>query len=241
VRLLDVLKKAGVGTKEQHVAFLGLDQIEKKGKTFGFGSSIPLNKAIRPEVLLAYEMNGDPLPPEHGFPLRVVVPGYIGARSVKWLSDISVQDNPSENYYQALAYKLFPPTIDQNSVDWNSGIMLGEQSLNSVICAPHAGDGITAGSCKVCGYAIAGGENTIASVEVSIDGGKSWLAAELKDVRPWAWCFWEAGVTFLPGPSEIIVRATDSSENSQPQDVETTWNFKGYMNNAWHRVMVHAL
>ncbi len=93
----------------RHVAFAGLDETERHGHRFCFGGSIPLEKALSPEVLLAYEMNGEPLPPVHGAPLRVVVPGYIGARSVKWLSTVTLQDEPSDNYFQAKAYRLFPP------------------------------------------------------------------------------------------------------------------------------------
>ncbi len=83
-----------------------------EGQRFALGGSIPIEKAMNPEVLLVYEMTGQPLTAEHGFPLRVVAPGYIGARSVKWLSNITLQAEPSSNYYQAYSYKLFPPEID---------------------------------------------------------------------------------------------------------------------------------
>jgi len=121
VALRDVLQEAGVGPDVWHVAFLGLDAIHKGREQFAFGGSIPIEKARSAEVLLAYEMNGEPLPPHHGFPVRVLVPGYIGARSVKWLASIVLQDAPSTNYYQALAYKMFPPHIQAERVDWKQG------------------------------------------------------------------------------------------------------------------------
>src|SRR5205085_266415 len=94
-----------------HVAFSGLDLAEEEGELTEFGGSVPLAKASSPEVLLADEMNGEPLLPAHGYPLRVVVPGYIGARSVKWLSTITVQRDPSANYFQARTYRLFPSRV----------------------------------------------------------------------------------------------------------------------------------
>ena len=122
------------------MAFLGLDAIQKGSERFAFGGSIPIEKALSSEVLLAYEMNGHPLPPLHGFPLRVLVPGYIGARSVKWLASIVLQDAPSTNYYQARAYKLFPPHMQAESVDWTQGQMLGALPPNSVIFRPCEGN-----------------------------------------------------------------------------------------------------
>jgi sulfite oxidase len=108
VRLREVLLAAGIDPRAKHVAFTGLDEISNGGDHFGYGGSIPLEKAMEPEVLLAYAMNGESLTPLHGFPLRVVVPGYIGARSVKWLANINLQEQPSLNYFQRRAYRLFP-------------------------------------------------------------------------------------------------------------------------------------
>src|SRR5262249_28072208 len=125
VTLREVLLAAGVGPEVQHVAFLGLDAMHKGGGRVAFGGSISIEKGMSAEVLLAYEMNGQPLPPHHGFPLRVLVPGYIGARSVKWLASIVLQDAPSSNYYQAHAYKVFPSHIQAERADWTQGQMLG--------------------------------------------------------------------------------------------------------------------
>jgi sulfite oxidase len=237
--LQEVLRAAGVEPEAQHAAFSGLDQIEMEDQKFGFGGSIPIAKAMSPEVLLAYEMNGEPLTAEHGAPLRVVTPGYLGARSVKWLGSIRLQEEPSSNYYQAYAYKLFPPEVDEETAEWEKGLMLGELSVNSVIYQPMNEETVPAGSVPVRGYAITGGGRSVERVDVSIDGGESWVTAELEEGNdPWAWRFWEASVDLEPGQYEIVARAWDAAANTQPELSEHIWNFKGYMNNAWHKVQV---
>ncbi|HTQ80690.1 MAG TPA: sulfite oxidase, partial [Thermoanaerobaculia bacterium] len=164
--LADLLRLARPRPEARHVLFTGLDDVERQGRVFGFGGSIPLDKALTPDPILAYEMNGAPLPPLHGWPLRALIPGYIGARSVKWLSRITLAENPSDNYFQAHAYRLFPPHVTAQNVDWDSGLMLGELILNSVICAPLGGETVTAGRVLVQGYAIAGGGRRVERVEV---------------------------------------------------------------------------
>ncbi len=238
VSLFDVLQKAGIKPEAKHVALSGLDDIEKEGQDFQFGGSIPIRKAADPEVLLAFEINGETLPPVHGYPLRLVVPGYIGARSVKWLSRITLQAEPSTNYYQAKAYRLFPPETRRENVVWETGIELGEFSVNTVICKPGDGERIPAGRVLVQGYALAGGGRTIQRVDLCINGS-NWQTADLgKDGDRWTWRFWEKEVELKPGQNEITARGWDSATNTQPEDASTIWNFKGYMNNAWHRVTV---
>jgi sulfite oxidase len=239
VSLRDVLLAAEVVSEARHIAFTGLDGVQKADRRFGFGGSIPIGKALSHEVLLAYEMNGQPLPPDHGYPLRVVVPGYIGARSVKWVSSITVQTEPSANFFQANSYKLFPPQAQANTADWEQGLMLGELSVNAVICQPQEGETLPVGPMKVRGYAMAGGQ--IERVDVSADEGHTWVIADLLgESRPWTWRFWEAEIQLEYGSRHIIARAWDSAANTQPEDVRQIWNFKGYMNNAWHRVKVHV-
>lgn len=240
VALRDVLDAAWFKDEARHVAFLGLDEIEKRGERFGFGGSVPVDKALGTEVILAYEMNGEPLPPVHGFPLRAIVPGYIGARSVKWLSEITLQTEPSDNYYQARAYKLFPPQTDAESADWERGLMLGELSVNSVITAPASGATIEGGSVLVQGYATAGGSRSVERVDVSADDGRTWTIATLaeSDGEPWTWRLWEARLELPAGIHTVTARAWDSAANTQPEDPRRIWNFKGYMNNAWDRVTV---
>ncbi|CAN5372102.1 sulfite oxidase [soil metagenome] len=237
--LRDVLAAAGVHDKAAHAAFVGLDEVEKRNERFGFGGSIPLEKALNGEVLLAYEMNGEPLPMVHGFPLRAVVPGYIGARSVKWLERIKLQTEPSDNYYQAHAYKLFPPHVRAETADWENALTLGEQSLNAVICQPADGTTLEKGAVVIQGYAVAGGNRRVERVDVSIDGGETWKVADWEsENQNWAWRFWQARIELPPGAQQIVVRAWDSAANTQPEDARHIWNFKGYMNNAWHRVNV---
>jgi sulfite oxidase len=237
-RLSDVLRSAGIADDAAHVAFLGLDTIEKQGRRFGFGGSIPIEKAVRSEVLLAWEMNGQPLTAVHGAPLRLVVPGYVGARSVKWLAHITAQAEPSDNYYQAHAYKLFPPHVRASSVDWSQGIMLGESTLGAVITKPENGATV-AGDAEVEGWAIAGGDHRLDRVELTTDDGESWHTATLLDPeRPWVWSRWRARLTLPAKSATIAVRAWDDAGHTQPPDATGTWNFKGYMNNCWHRVTV---
>ena len=179
--LADLLAEARPTAKAKHVEFLGLDETERHGHRFVFGGSIPLDKALRPEVLLATEMNGAPLPPVHGFPLRAVVPGWIGARSVKWLRRIVLREDPSPNYFQSVAYRLFPAAVNADNVNWDEGAMLGEQAVNSLITSPEPGARLEPGPAHVEGIAYVAGPRTIERVELSTDGGRTWQLARLGD------------------------------------------------------------
>src|SRR5579863_841216 len=128
VALADVLALAGPLSEAGHVGFEGADLCREVKPAERFGGSIPLDKACRPEVLLAWAMNGDPLPPVHGAPLRVVVPGYIGARSVKWLERIEVRRRPWQGHFQHVAYRLLP---EDGIPGPGEGIPLGLVALNS--------------------------------------------------------------------------------------------------------------
>jgi sulfite oxidase len=239
--LREVLLAAGLHAGAAHVAFEGLDAVAKQGGCFGLGGSLPLEKALGPEVLLAYEMNGAALTPAHGYPLRVLAPGYIGARSVKWLASITVQPEPSDNYFQAQAYRLFPPEVRPETAEWARGEMLGPITVNAVICQPVAGAQVAAGPLELRGYALAAEGATVAAVEVSCDGGASWQQARLlEEQAPWAWRLWEASLTLGPGEHELLARARDTLGNTMPAELAQVWNFKGYMNNAWHGVRVAA-
>jgi sulfite oxidase len=241
VPLREVLTAAGVEEAARHIAFSGLDEIEE-GWSPNFGGSIPLYKGMSPEVLLAYEMNGEALSPEHGFPLRVVVPGFLGARSVKWLSEITLQEAPSDNYFQAHEYKLFPPYIVEQPDHPSEGFALGETPLNAVTCDPLDGTSVRAGHVTCRGYAVAGGGRRIERVDLTTDGGQTWVGAELREGEEygWAWRFWEATLDLNPGEHRIAVRAVDSAADTQPESAASIWNFKGYANNSWHRIMVNA-
>jgi sulfite oxidase len=237
IPLREVLAAAGVKESAHHVEFIGGDEVFRKGENVGFGGSIPIDKAMRNEVLLAHEMNGNPLEPIHGFPLRTIVPGYIGARSVKWLRRITLQEKPSENYFQSIAYRLFPAEVNAKTVDSHPGIQLNELSVNCVITSPMQG-AVTTENILVQGYAMSG-ERKITRIDVSCDGGKNWITATITHSdHQWAWIFWEASLKLENGEHEIIARAFDTASNTQPERARYIWNFKGYMNNAWHRVKV---
>jgi sulfite oxidase len=238
--LSEILQAVGV-QGGSHIACVGFDETERRGQRIHFGGSVSLDKATQPEVLLAYEMNGQPLPLIHGFPLRLVVPGYIGARSVKWLNRMTVQAEPSDNYFQSVAYRLFAPHERADTVNMDAGLRLGELSVNAVICEPQADQRCTVGALTIQGYACAGGDRHIARVDVSTDGGQTWQAAQLQTAEErWAWQLWKIEVSLAPGSHQLVVRAVDSAANMMPEDPRSIWNFKGYMNNAWHRVTVHA-
>jgi sulfite oxidase len=235
VRLKEILKMAGVKDSASYAAFMGAEEVIRKNKNVGFGASIPIDKAMSNEVLLAYEMNEKPLEPLHGAPLRVVVPGYIGARSVKWLTEITLQETPSENYFQSHAYQLFPPQASAETVDWNAGLQLSELQVNCVITSPLKNETISKETIMVKGYAL--GARKIARVDVSINNGETWTTADLiKTQEQWAWTFWEVKLKLEKGEHQITARAFDTASNTQPEDAKHVWNFKGYMNNAWHRV-----
>jgi sulfite oxidase len=239
VALADVLALAGPREEAVHVGFDGADVCPEARPIQRFGGSIPLDKGRRPEVLLAWAMNGAPLEPVHGAPLRVVVPGYIGARSVKWLDRIEVRTRPWQGYFQHVVYRLLP---EDGQVGPGAGMPLGLVALNADVLSPADGATVAAGAVEVIGYAFAGGERHVARVDVSLDGGGSWAQAELlDDLGPWAWRQWRFLAELAPGEHEILVRAWDSSAATQPEDEAALWNPKGYVNNARPRVSVRVV
>jgi sulfite oxidase len=238
VALADVLALAGPLREAAHVGFEGADLCLEAKPAQRFGGSIPLDKACRREVLLAWAMNGEPLRPVHGAPLRVVVPGYIGARSVKWLERIEVRSRPWQGYFQHVVYRLLP---EDGTPGPGAGMPLGLVALNADVLSPAEGEAVAAGPIEVRGYAFAGGERHVARVDVSLDGGASWSQAELlDDLGTWAWRQWRITVELAPGEQEILVRAWDSSAATQPEDEAALWNPKGYVNNARPRVRVRV-
>jgi sulfite oxidase len=239
VALGDVLAIARPLREAAHVGFEGADICPTATPAQRFGGSIPLDKACRPEVLLAWAMNGEPLAPVHGAPLRVIVPGYIGARSVKWLERIEVRSQPWHGYFQHVAYRLLP---EDGMPGPGAGMALGLVALNADVLGPADGETVPAGPVEVSGYAFAGGERHVERVDVSLDGGARWWQAEmLDDLGPWAWRHWRITLDLAPGDHEIVARAWDSSAATQPEDDASLWNPKGYVNNARPRVRVHAV
>lgn len=239
VALGDVLEAAGPLAGGRHVGFSAADESPEASPPQRYGGSVPLAKAMREEVLLAWEMNGEPLPPVHGGPLRVVVGGYIGARSVKWVDRIEVRAEPWDGYFQSTAYRLLPAEAEAGP---GVGTPLGEVALNADVLTPEDGARVPAGELELRGYAFAGGERHVTRVEASVDGGATWLEAELlEDLGRWAWRLWRVVLDLEPGPHEVVVRAWDSAAATQPEQAASVWNPKGYVNNSWGRVNVEVV
>ena len=235
-RLLDA---AGVLDGAQHVAFYGLDLCPHREQTHNFAGSIPIAKASDENVLLASQMNGSELTREHGYPLRAIVPGYIGARSVKWLHRIEVRGDSCDSPFQKASYKLIAKK-NPSPEDWQNAPELGELSINSAIGSPVDGAEIVAGNIVVRGWSMAGGQRSVARVELSTDHGRSWQEATLHPTSTGCWNLWEAEIVLEPGSHELICRAWDSAANVQPEDPSQVWNVNGYMNHSWHRVRIWA-
>jgi sulfite oxidase len=238
VRLGDVLRAFGVTDDAGlHVAFESHDRVEGRP----YGASIPLAKAMAPETLLAHAMNGAPLLPEHGFPVRAVVPGFAGVRSPKWLRRLAVQRHPSDNPIQADDYKLYPPDVTAESADPTRGHTIDTMPLNAAICEPDRGATLKAGPNRVRGYAVSG-DRAIVRVDVSGNGGRSWRQADLEHETdaPFAWTFWSVDLDLPPGEHELAVRAWDAAGQTQPALPDDVWNHKGYLCTCWHRLRVRA-
>jgi sulfite oxidase len=237
-RLADVLDAAGVHPDDElHVAFVAPDIAEEARPVQTYGSSIPLAKAMSEEVLLAWKMNGQALPRVHGGPVRVVVPGYIGARSVKWVSRITVQTVPSDNYFQALDYRILPAEADPNNVAPGEGISLSSLVLNCDVLVPDDGAVVSSGPLTIRGYAVAADCATVARIDVSLDDGRTWRQANLEPAcSRWAWRQWSIDVEVDPGPLSVTARAWDDRGITQPESPASLWNPRGYGNNAWARV-----
>lgn len=248
-RLCDVLAKAGHRPRdtEAHVCFEGLDS-DPTGTAYG--ASIPLARALNPdaEVLLAYEMNGEPLPRDHGFPVRVVVPGVVGARHVKWLGKVSVQAEESPSHWQQRDYKGFSPSVDWDTVDFDSAPSIQELPVQSAITEPQDGATVPSGEeVTIKGYAWSGGGRAVVRVDVSLDGGLTWQTAQLDDQpqqprRAWAWRLWQLQAAVPAGRKklDIVCKAVDDSYNVQPDTVAPIWNLRGVLSNAWHRVHIRV-
>jgi sulfite oxidase len=243
VRLADVLRMAGLKETARHVWFDSIDRVQKAGRTFPFGASIPIEKArektrLGNGVLLATTMNGGPLPPDHGYPIRTVVPGYVGARSVKWLGRIVVSDRPSPNHYVANAYKLVKDGLKE---EWASAKPVYEFPVNSAICNPAAESKVARGKIDVSGYAIPPGNpgRTIDRVEISTDGGRAWQPTRIiSPAREYCWCLWQSRINVTASTKQLIIRAVDSAGAVQPETVD--WNMKGYLYNAWYRTPIEV-
>jgi len=231
--LRPLLDEAGVDDAGSEVLFTGLDRGIDGGEEQSYARALPLD-AID-DALLAYEMNGGPLPPQHGFPLRLVVPGWYGMTNVKWLARIDVLDAPHTGYQNAKAYRM-------RQHEEEEGVPLTRMLPRALMAPPGIPDFFTrerriqAGEHVVEGRAWSG-HAPVEQVEVSTDGGATWRDAELTDdVGPHAWRGWRTTWSAKRGEHELLCRAYDAAGNSQPEAPQ--WNLGGYANNALQRVRV---
>jgi DMSO/TMAO reductase YedYZ molybdopterin-dependent catalytic subunit len=229
--LAALLDRSGVRDAAVEVLFTALDRGVEGDVTQEYQRSLPLAEARRDEVLLAYEMNGAPLLPQHGFPLRLVVPGWYGMTNVKWLARVTVLTAPFEGYQQASAYRL-------RASDDDLGTPVERMLPRSLLVPPGIPEFLTRtrtldpGRCLLEGRAWCG-RGEVERVEVTLDGGASWARAELRDdeqLGPWAWRRWTFTWDARPGTYRIGSRAADDRGDEQP--LEPVWNVGGYANNA---------
>jgi sulfite oxidase len=237
-RLADVLKKAGVKASGQYVAMNGADK--PVGKMPDFIRNAPMKKALDADTILAYEMNGEPLPILHGFPLRAVLPGWEGAYSVKWLTNLQVIDKEHEGFFVKTAYRYPNRRVAPGeAVAPQDMIPLTGLVVKSFINSPLDGATAAPSKVKVSGFAWAG-ESFISKVDVSMDNGSSWFPAKLgKERERYAWQSFEYEFNITqPGSYLLMSRATDDKGNVQP--VAPQWNPSGYLWNVIDKVRINV-
>ncbi len=236
-RLRDVLQQAGIKATGKHVMFRGLDEVP--GKVPPFIRSIPIEKALDADTLIATHMNGEPLTKHHGFPARALVPGWIGAASCKWLTEIKILEAEFAGNFMSPGYR-FPnqPGKPGEPIKPEDTHPLTALSVKSVIAGPLEGAKVKAGKVSVHGAAWAG-EADIAKVEVSTDGGSSWSAAALgREQAHYAWRLWQYEWKAKAGEYSVLSRATDNQGRTQP--ATPVWNPSGYLYNAVDQVKIHV-
>lgn len=233
--LRGVLEEVGLNPGTVEIVFTGLDRGVEGGQVQAYQRSLSVSEATRPEVLLAYAMNGESLQPQHGFPLRLLVPGWYGMTSVKWLDRIEAVTEPFRGYQMERAYR-YAQTVN------SPGEPVTLIQVRALMIPPGIPDFMSrsrlvqAGPVTLTGRAWAG-RLGISRVEVSVDGGTAWSEAKLgKASSRYAWCAWTFDWEAKPGRYTLCVRATDSEGQTQPNDQE--WNTGGYANNSVHRLDV---
>lgn len=236
-RLRDVLQRAGLKPGGKHVMFRGLDEVP--GKVPPFIRSIPIDKALDSDTLVATHMNGAALTKHHGFPARALVPGWIGAASCKWLTEIKVLESDFVGNFMSPGYR-FPnqPVKPGDAVKPEDTHPLTALSVKSVISGPGDGANVKAGKVAVHGTAWAG-EADVVKVEVSTDGGSTWNSAKLgHEQAHYAWRLWSYEWKAKGGDYTVLSRATDSQGRTQP--AAPLWNPSGYLYNPVDQVKVHV-
>jgi DMSO/TMAO reductase YedYZ molybdopterin-dependent catalytic subunit len=238
VRMADVLKRAGVRATGRFVTMNGADR--GMGQQPDFVRQVPIDKALHPDTLIAYEMNGQPIHPLHGFPLRAIIPGWEGAYSIKWLTNLRVLDKEFDGFWVATGYRYPTKVVAPGSaVDPKDMAPLTGLVVKSLITRPLADAVLPAGKVDVAGFAWAG-ETDIARVDVSTDHGATWQPARLVGDRArYAWRRFEFSFqTARPESYLILSRATDANGRTQP--MSPPWNPSGYLWNAPDSVRVEV-
>jgi DMSO/TMAO reductase YedYZ molybdopterin-dependent catalytic subunit len=243
IRLADVLKAAGIKPGAKYTAHYGGDpHLSGDATKDSLSRGLPIPKAMEPHTLIAFQMNGQPIPNIHGFPVRIVAPGYPGSASHKWLKRIWIRDKVHDgqgmggNAYRVAKF----PVVPGSAIKEEDTEIMRSMPVRSIITNPANGAKLPGGARELAlrGHAWAG-ERSVKAVHVSIDYGASWLKAELDQPKnKYAWQSWRAKVK-LPskGYYEAWVRATDSRGRMQPH-VAGNWNPQGYGANPLHRVAV---
>jgi len=234
-RLAPLLEQAGIGAGATEVVFTGLDRGIQGEVEQAYERSIPLEEALREDVLLAWAINGQPLPPQHGFPVRVIVPGWYGMTHVKWLAAITVVDEPFRGWQQEVAYRL-------KEIEEDPGTPVTRILPRALMVPPGIPDFLTrvrlldVGPCCLEGRAWSG-QAPVTRVEVSVNGGSHWHEAQLGEaLSDYAWSGWSFEWDAAPGEHELCCRASDAAGNSQPPAAD--WNYDGLCNNAVQHVRV---
>ena len=234
--LARILAEAGVDESASNLVFAGLDRGIQGEIEHDYARSLRIDEALGDDVLLAYEMNGAPLPPQHGFPVRLIVPGWYGMAHVKWLRAITATDTAFQGYQQAHTYRIM------RDADDTDGPFVERMLPRSLLIPPGIPDflsrerHVSAGRVMLGGRAWSG-QAPVERVEVSDDGGETWAEAELEPLLgPYAWRGFSFEWDAAAGEHELCCRATDGTGNTQP--LEPAWNYGGFCNNAVQRVRV---
>jgi nitrate reductase (NAD(P)H) len=259
--LRDVLLAAGIQVSDPRHAnrprwahFEGADEL-REGR---YATSIPLAYVMDPnnDVILAYEMNNVRLPPDHGYPVRLIVPGYVGGRCIKWLCRIWVSDKENDSYFHIWDNRVLPSFIRDKDSEFSHTMFhhpstaCNEQNLNSIIVKPAHGEVVPLSDVnknrtyRIAGIAYDGGGHEVQRVEVSLDSGQTWLYCVREfpkypirhGTKFWTWLHWHVDVALLHlvRAESIVVRCFNVFKNTQPK--EPTWNIMGMMNNCWYTV-----
>jgi DMSO/TMAO reductase YedYZ molybdopterin-dependent catalytic subunit len=242
VRLADVLKAAGVQDKVVYTAHYGADaHLSGDPEKLPISRGVPIAKAMDPNNLIAFAQNGEDMHPMNGAPLRLVVPGWPGSCSQKWLKRTQLRDQVHDGPKMTGTSYRVPnrPVEPGEDVDKKDFVIIESMPVKSLITSPASGGTQSGSKLQVRGHAWAG-DRTVAAMHVSMDFGATWIEAELDDpVNPYAWQNWRAELEFpQAGYYEVWARATDSAGVSQPHAI--AWNPKGYLNNSMHRISVRV-